>query len=163
MSFFGAALLLAWLAIALLAFALAGVMRQVLVLGRLQPDGSRAVPGVPRPAPAALSADAETCVLLAEAGCRTCDAVVPEFARIGAGAVHGRRHVLLVSSLPEDWARYQGPLEVVVDPGLMEEFDVPALPFLYSIREGQIVRQGAIGNGEMLVQALSAADHEHQT
>jgi hypothetical protein len=155
-SFHDSALLLAWVAIVLLGLAVAGLVRQVHALTTPQsgrpygpPVGGRA--HVPRRLRGLVEGnDATTVLLFAEAGCESCERVVPRFAAFCATEAGAREHALV----------YDGAAGAAAGPGLRvlehqaETFDrlaVPATPFAVSLSpDAVVVAAGPVGSPEAL-------------
>lgn len=141
-----AGLLAAWFAITVLAFALAGVVRQVRVLthDRTSPWQARS-PRQPAPsgqavASLALSASADSIVIFVDSGCRTCEAVLdalPDLAR-------SYEDVDFVVVFPAGGRPEQVPgirtVENRVD--LFTDFDIPATPFAALVERAERLREG---------------------
>lgn len=155
MSFHDSALLLAWVAIALLGLAVAGLVRQVHAL--TTPEGGRPygppVGGrahVPRRLRGLVEGNDVTVLLFADAGCEACERVVPRFAAFCATEAGAREHALV----------YEGAAGAGAGPGLRvlehqsEAFDrlaVPATPFAVTLSpDAMVVAAGPVGSPEAL-------------
>ena len=155
------ALLLAWVAIALLGLALAGLLRQVHLLsrGRVQPR-FRAGPEVGSIAPELAPGDrwARRAVLLfAERGCNPCDRILPLFQELAA-----RRSDIDFKLL------FRGPgngvvnahVEVLTDQDqAFQGFGIPATPYGVIIDErGTVMAAAPVGSHARLQQLLERVD-----
>jgi thiol-disulfide isomerase/thioredoxin len=167
MSFEATALLLAWGAIAMLAFALAGLLRQVKVLTGLINGGPTLAggPAVGGRLPPELFSDVTTngsgrgrlLVFMGE-HCPTCAAIEPELARISETERIEIRLVFRGSAKP----MADGQLPTLE--GMSAAFDqlkIPATPFALHIgTDGRIEQARPIGSPEALRQFVEATHEE---
>jgi hypothetical protein len=123
-----AALVLAWVCLILLAFALAGLLRQVR---DLQADLMNVGAQGPRPLLGRRISEfsgAETAALVIDPGCSRCAPVVAAFAEL-APTLPGLRFRVLSHREPPDWPSTAG-VRLHVDPDLYQQLDVPWSPTL---------------------------------
>lgn len=128
-----AGLLLAWIAIVLLAFALAGVLGEVRRL-KLETNSELGLQ-IGQPAPFRVGAESAargSFVLFADDSCPSCQRILPEFLKL---ATVGREGIDFVVVSPHDPPLIEGatPLTVGHRPDIVEQFRVPAFPFAVGI------------------------------
>lgn len=165
MDFATSALILAWVAILVLAFAMAGLLRQVRVLSASPLTREQAGLPVGAPAPPLRSGDAGgrrggTIALFLD---KACDACTRRFAlaeELVAGAT-GSLHVLAL--FPEDAGGLHGRRLEVVEHA--EEaftlYKVPATPFGVVIGDdGRIAHAAPLGSDQMLELLITNARNE---
>lgn len=151
MDFETSALILAWLAIALLALAMAGLLRQVALLRGQSGTAIRLGPAIGQRAPELRGIDYaanETCLLFADTECESCRSIVEDLRARGDD-----------SSLPEVVVLYRGsanggrlaPERVFShQEQLFERFGVSATPVGVMVdRSGRVVAAEALGSTAM--------------
>lgn len=128
MSVTAAALVLTWLCLIMLAFAMAGLLRQVrnlqADLAELGAQGARPLRG----RRVDELAGAPAAILVVDPGCRSCGPVLSAFAEIGA-TTPGRRFEVLCHRASTDWPDLPA-VNVRVDERLYRQLDVPWAPAL---------------------------------
>jgi hypothetical protein len=156
-TFESAALVAAWAAILLLAFAMSGLLRQIreFQAGVAQP--SRRGPG---PSVGTIlqieQRDTLTDAFLFFAGksCRTCDALIPEIVRLSR--TWNGPHLVMVYR--EDAGRRLDGIEILTDPELFEELNVSVVPFgVITDAEGRVVLADLLGSRERFKRFVAAA------
>lgn len=159
MSFMATALLLAWVAIVLLALAVAGLMRQVhLLLTERSADGTPAAgPPAARTLPADLMAvGSERIVLFASTSCVACSEVMPVMAeysrRSGTSCT-----VITAAARHPDWPDELVYRENAAD--LFEQFGVEATPHALRIVGGEVVDSAPVGSVEALRRLVDGSHH----
>jgi hypothetical protein len=148
-----AGLVLAWIVIVVLAFALAGLLGQVRELRQMYVDlstssNTQLVPPVPE-----LTSGERSLVLVVAPGCETCRRVAPYFAS-RAGATAGIRRLVLAKD--QDWPESSTPeCHVMVRPDLHERLRLQVYPSLLMLAEdGRIMWSEPVGSVEMLERIL---------
>ncbi|MFG3662285.1 hypothetical protein [Streptomyces sp. NPDC047706] len=165
MDFTTSALIVSWVAIALLALVVSGLVRQVHQLSRAQPHGTGRVgiasgasaPGLDAPAlDGLLSTDRATLLLFLDADCGTCGQVLAE-----AGAWTVRRGDAVAPRVVGLYAGTaphsgEGPVPVVGDrPELFTAYDIPATPYAVAVDPtGRITRSEPLGSPTALLRLL---------
>lgn len=150
MSFMATALLLAWVAIVLLALAVAGLMRQVhLLLTERSVEGTAvSAPPGPRLLPADLMAvGAERIVLFASTTCVACSEVMPVMAEYSTRAGTSCTVITAAARHPQ-WPDELTYRENAAD--LFEQFGVTATPHALRIVGSEVVDSAPVGSVEAL-------------
>jgi hypothetical protein len=156
------ALILAWVAIALLALALSGLLRQVhlLRLGQSRPQLDSG-PTVGSLAPE-LNGDMEwprpTVLLFADRGCSSCDRLLPVFETIAQSNTGVDFKVVF----PGDANGFHSPhVETLTDQArLFAQFRIPATPYGVAVgHEGEVADASPIGSSSLLQQFVESV-HE---
>jgi hypothetical protein len=163
MSFEATALLLAWVMIVILAFAMAGLLRQVHALSTGRPVrrlGLGLQVGTPAPelsAPTVL-AGATTALVFADNACATCEVVLPELARLAKA--NGDRALRFAAVYRNGKSEIDTPALAVLE-GETEAFEnyrIPATPFgVVVARDGTVADAQPIGSVEVLHQFVRRA------
>ena len=160
MTFQTTALILAWLAIALLGLALAGVVRQLhLLAGGVARPRLDVGPAVGSSAPP-LNGDGRwsrpTALLFVERGCPPCEAVLPEFARL-AGEARDVDFAVVASGNATDLHDAQVRM-LANQRDAFERFRIPATPYAVVVgAEGTVVSAGPAGSRSALHHIVTAA------
>lgn len=152
MSFQNSALLLSWVAIALLALVVAGLVRQVHALGRGAPGPAHALgPAAGTPAPA-FDRLGPGLLLFLDRDCGVCAAVLD-----AAGDLGGPLHAIFSGPAPD--SPPPGPVLTGERDGLFAEYRVPATPFAVVVgADGRVRAAEPVGSPEALRDlALEAA------
>lgn len=164
MTFTAAVLILAWMAIVALAFAMAGLLRQVHVL-TVALGGERVGIGVPPPIFAPLldgltgkdGWNAPAVLLFAEASCPKCEEVLTQLSRIA----QSDEGALQFAALFPDANAGGDNHDLFVLPNqasVFRELGVAATPFGVAIdKEGVIVARAPVGSREALEQFVDTA------
>jgi thiol-disulfide isomerase/thioredoxin len=144
-SFQTTALILAWVAIALLGLALSGLLRQLNSLTSAQEIQRFSVgPTVGEPAPpldgAADWAKRPRVLLFARTGCPGCSEVLPEFAALA----QSNEGIDFVSVFPDNAGGYSSPhVRVLTEqPGAFDRYLIPVTPFGVTVDADGVVRDG---------------------
>ena len=158
MSFQTSALILSWVAIALLALVVSGLVRQVQQLSsttvrRAEPLGL--APGAPAPGFGALaSASGATVVLLfLQPGCGTCAELLGEAGRLHEPAAWEFR-ALYRGAVPDEVSGL--PIRAFGDQAdLFERYDAIAIPFAVAVdNRGRVLHSEPVGSGAALRRLL---------
>lgn len=166
MSFEATALLLSWVAIAMLAFAMAGLLRQIKVLTGLVAAGSSLAgsgPQVGARLPPELRSDTATnepgrrqLLVFMEEHCPACAAIEPELARLGTTE---RVDIRLVFS---GKAKQTPGHQLTTFEGMSAAFDqlgIPATPFAVRLgADGRIAQTRPVGSPEALRRFVEASE-----
>lgn len=151
MSFTTTALVVTWAALALLSFAVAGLMRQVLVLSRggarpVEPVGPR--PGKPVPSIGANAAwTRESVVLFLSDDCPSCHEVVPAFAGLAETHDDDDDFIAVFAGRSAGNGLGERVRTVTGARSLLHEYDVPVLPFAVRVSEhGVVVDSAPVGS-----------------
>jgi len=145
-------LLLAWLAIVLLAFAMAGLYRQVQSLAQRGSDGAPTiglVSGTQSPLGRPAASATGQLVLLADSQCDSCRVVLPNFGRVA----ESNRSIdfVVLSASPVDKSALPASVRVVQDSTAMAQFRAPWLPALAEVdRQGRIREVSLVGSPRRL-------------
>ncbi|MEX2459514.1 MAG: hypothetical protein WD770_11095 [Actinomycetota bacterium] len=155
MSFETSALLATWIVIALLAFAVAGLVRQVHLIGKAVAVDAQPGPRLGSRAPVLNGSHnlggKPSVLLFAEAGCSSCEAVLPHFVREA-------------EAVPESVARFvavftgRSPVEPSRSLSVREDaieahrlFDIPTIPFAVALSGSDVVLDAApVGSPKQL-------------
>lgn len=160
MDFTTSALLLSWVAIALLALVVSGLVRQVHQLSRggvVRSAGRLGVaPGSAAPhADELLAADRETLLLFLSAECRTCAEVLA-----AAGRLDGPHAVRAVYAGDAPPATEAGVPVTENRPDLFTAYDAIATPFAVLVgTTGRVVRSEPLGSADALGDLVAAVPH----
>ena len=152
-------LLLAWLSIALVAMAVAGMIRQLRDLQRLFGGSVGLAPSqlvAQRLARSSLADLADTssdrtAILVVGPQSRATPVVVSEFMRLAV--VSSGIAFVVVSAVAGDWASSApegAPLRIVVDPHLIADSSIPFCPALVQLARGGHITCEPVGSAEML-------------
>lgn len=160
MDFVTSALLVSWVAIALLALVVSGLVRQVHQLSRggaaRTPGRVGVTPGSPAPHPGELLAEGRpTLLLFLSPDCRTCTRVLAVADRIHTDATGDHPEVRAVYAAD---APAQGPALPVLAhrPELFTAYDAIATPFAVLVgANGRVVRSEPLGAPEALHDMLA--------
>jgi len=153
MSFLTAVLALAWLAIIVLAFALAGVVRQLhdvkeaMRQGRGLPPryGSAALPAL-----RSMSGANRTVLLVVDDACATCRLIFPEYAAQARDIPGQEFRVLTYTESSRSWLDGAG-VRVDVDPDAFGQLDLPWRPALVLIdSDGSVLDARPVGSVQSL-------------
>ena len=155
MTFTTTVLIATWFAIAMLALAVAGLLRQVAALrggGWVEPElgpahGTPApdlAPDVQVPAPALL--------LFADRDCEGCAEVLPVFSRLASNGERGqRRYVAVFANDHTDGGLDPDVLTVTNADEAFRSYRVPVTPFAVAVgADGHIVASGPVGASDLL-------------
>ena len=161
MDFVTSALLVSWVAIALLALVVSGLVRQVHQLSRggtaRTPGRVGVTPGSPAPHPGELLAEGRTTLLLfLSPDCRTCTRVLAVADRIHTDATTA--DLLAVRAVYAAEAPAQGPALPVLAhrPELFTAYDAIATPFAVLVgADGRVMRSEPLGAPEALHDMLA--------
>ena len=150
MSITDAALVLAWLCLILLAFALSGVLRQVrglqAELALLGAPGRGVLVGRTVPA---LSTGTVSAVLVIDPGCSRCGPIFEEFGSVAA--LRGSLHCSALSFRRGEHWPSSAVVPLRIDGGLYADLDVPWSPALLVIApDGTILRAAPLRSPEDL-------------
>jgi hypothetical protein len=160
MSFTTAALLATWIAIILVALALAGVERQVrmLVFQEVRGRSLGIPPGAPAPAVDGLDfLAAPTLLLFTSPDCDVCSRVLARAAEVARSSKHGS--LRLAAVFPDAKAENTDGLESIESTGAFERFAVPATPFAVLVgKDGRIRATAPVGSEQSLQQFISTFD-----
>lgn len=143
-------LVLAWIAIALLAFAVAGLLGQVR---DLRSSGTSIAPvgpavGMPAPPIAGVPYEKRAILIFADEGCPTCEVILPEVVALARTASEQ-----FVALFKETAKPLQGVLTLSDQEEAFSAFDVRLTPFAVAIDPmGNVVRAAPLG---------SRADFDH--
>lgn len=157
MSFLTAVLTLAWLAIIVLAFALAGVLRQLHDIreamrhGRGLPPryGSAAIPAL-----RSTSSANRTVLLVVDDACATCRLIFPEYAAQARDIPDREFRVLTYSAGSRSWLDGAG-VRVDVDPDSFQQLDLPWRPALVLIdSDGSVLDARPVGSVQSLQRTM---------
>jgi len=152
-------LVLAWVAIALLAFAVAGLLAQIR---DLRSGGSSIAPigpavGTAAPAVAGLPYRKRSILMFADHGCPTCEVILPEV--VALAKVGSPQFVALFKGPATP---LQGVLTLANQEDAFTAFDVRVTPFAVAVDEsGKVVRAAPLGSRadfEQFVAPLIDAD-----
>ncbi|HEX2299228.1 MAG TPA: hypothetical protein VHH34_12060 [Pseudonocardiaceae bacterium] len=157
MSFLAALLALAWLAIIVLAFALAGVLRQLHDIRETMRHGRGLPPRHGSGAIAALRSASDTdrsILLVVDDACATCRLIFPEYAA-QAREIPGREfRVLTYSEASRAWLEGAG-VRVDVDPDTFRQLDLPWRPALVLIDpDGTVLDARPVGSAQSLQRTM---------
>lgn len=158
-----AGLVLAWVAIVLLTFALAAISRQVDVLSRLVPGGTTApkahpLVGLPLPRQAAgnSSFDDGLAVVVVSAGCTACAKVVSTVRRDGFPSEE-RRRILFLASDPDALPGLIDVDQRAVSRGVLDDLQVTATPYgIAADSDGLVVAATPLGSPAALTGLLAS-------
>lgn len=161
MSFEMSALILAWVAIMILAFAMAGILRQVHILTAAV-SGGRTLVGPPlgTAAPSLDGVDAwtrSTIAVFVEATCSNCASVLSEFVRLAQAREEG---VDFMAIFAEDSNGLQSPHVRVLGGQVkaFHDFHIPVTPFGVAIVSGgTVVAASPIGSASALSEFVDDA------
>jgi hypothetical protein len=155
------ALVLAWVAIALLAFGLSGVIRQVATLKSL--GATHALPPSRRLGPAVGAdatqlgapgkSDANRIILFASPECSECGILVPSFLEASQRDLVGHFTVILPGDDLWGWGRDLGGSATLIPrrADLFETFQVPATPFAVAVGpDGRVRGARPVGSEPLL-------------
>jgi hypothetical protein len=168
MSFETSALLVSWVAIALLALVVSGLVRQVHALTSGHVHGGEVGPRTGSPAPALSrlgSGQAGTVLLFLSEGCGPCEEILDEAASLAAGAA---AHDVAVRALYPSTApslprapSADPPADLTLLDGeatLFEQYMIPATPFAVLVdATGRVARSEPLGSRRALRQLLDRA------
>lgn len=147
MSITTAALVLAWMCLVLLAFALAGVLRQLReVQAELASMGGGGGGGSPvgRTVPA-LSTGAVSALLVVDPGCSRCDSIFEEL--VSVAATPGAPPCSALSFRPAERWPVSPAVPVRIDGELYADLDVPWSPaLLVTAPDGTVLRATPLGS-----------------
>jgi hypothetical protein len=160
MTFTAAALIAAWIAILVLALALAGVLQQMraLVGGSAGAPRLAVGPIVGRPAPPldGRAVPAPALILFADRDCPSCHEVAPAFGLRGNGSI--RKVLVYEGDAPP---AYHGIDTLVVDRATFDQWNVRVTPFLAAVDEaGTVVSAAPVGSAPVLERHLKAIEEE---
>jgi thiol-disulfide isomerase/thioredoxin len=157
MSFQATALLLAWIMIVLLAFALAGVVRQLHMLA----TGARQWVSGPRQGTRleieGLTGGRKKVVLFADSACTSCDRVLPVFAE----EAKARRSIEFAAVFRDDADGLNDPhVRVLANRSeLFRRLSIPATPFAVALTgQGLVLDAYPSGSPELIRQLVALAD-----
>lgn len=161
MSFEAAALVLSWIAIAVLALGLGGLMRQVHLLRHVvygEPIEGSKVPAPPLSGPERPDWNVNTVLLFADEQCASCRSVVPEFDVLAAEA-GGLRFICAFGGkrirLPH--AHRSQALYLEDQLAAFRDFGVSATPFAVHVSaSGLILRREPVGSVSGLREFVSS-------
>ena len=160
MDFTTSALILSWVAIALLALVVSGLVRQVHQLSRghvvRSPGRLGVTPGSAAPhADELLAGDGKTLLLFLSAECRTCADVLA-----AAGRLDGPPAVRAVYAGDAPAAPAAGVPVTGNRPDLFTAYDAIATPFAVLVgADGRVVRSEPLGSADALGDLVAAAPH----
>ncbi|MGW1542015.1 hypothetical protein ACWCPM_17585 [Streptomyces sp. NPDC002309] len=164
MDFTTSAVIVSWVAIALLALVVSGLVRQVHQLSRAQPHRPGRVglatgasaPGLTTPGPdGLLPADRAALLLFLDADCGTCGQVLAEARAWTVRQGDGAPQVLglYAGPAPRD-AESAVPL-LGERPELFAAYDIPATPYAVAVdAQGRIARSEPLGSATALLRLL---------
>ncbi len=164
------ALILAWVAIALLGLACAGLLRQLRELRATVMQGTPGVPMAqaagtgrvstdpPRQVPAPLLGDDQPVVVLkVDSKCVDCHAAAAELAQ-QAGDLADRARVVLLADRPDKGWPVQPDIDLVIDDELFRAVRAPWTPALVvADASGAVASSGPVGQPGVLAEAATAA------
>jgi hypothetical protein len=158
-SFTDAALILAWIILVLLVFAMAGMLRQIselrASLRNLAAQGPMAVVGARR---SEFAGESPGAVLVVDPGCGLCRPIYEAFLANDAATIL-RRSVLSQTEL-SGWP-VDTDVPVRIDEELVRELDVPWSPaLLVTDRDGMVVTAGPLGSAEEVQERISEVGRE---
>lgn len=154
MSFEAAALLLAWVAITVLAFAMSGLLRQVHAL-RHEREGSGtslgpSVGGRIPPIDGASPANPRLVLLFADRDCSACRVIVPEFINRAHADLNGTDYVVLLSG--DDGGAWLpltrgGRVRILLDQReAFRRYRIPVTPFGVIANGGVVIASEPLGS-----------------
>jgi hypothetical protein len=164
-SFEQSALMLAWIALVLLAFAMSGLMRQIQAVTRAIHGGRSLVAGpttgLLAPRIPQLDGAAESVLLFVEPGCSSCDQALTTISRAAARSTDNRAYVVLYrDSAPED-GEQPGVATVSYASRMFEALNVAITPTIVVLNEHRRVAASApVGSPEMLEQLMPYISQE---
>ena len=166
MTFTAAALVAAWLAILVLALALAGVLHRLRAIAAGSPPATRPAVGplVGAVAPAldgrALSGPA--LILFADRECPSCHEVAPAFGQAALGANGSGAHVQKVLVYQGDTPPADQGLDTMrVQRDTFERWNVRVTPFLVAVdARGTVAAAAPVGSAPVLGRHLKAIEEE---
>jgi len=161
LSFEAAAILLAWVAIAVLGFAMAGLVRQMHVLLTNQNRVSAPRPG-PRVGSKALSSDwllgsGPSVLLFVDANCAVCEQVLPEVLQELPRWQRDRILLLYRGEASDALALFSG---FTHEEEAFDYYRVSITPFAVAIRDGLVVDSGPVGSANLLYRFIVSATEE---
>lgn len=161
MSLGDAALIVSWVAITLLALAMAGLLRQVRELTRrLENPGVEVEPAGPRVLHELTNLDLvqrHSIVLFAADGCKACDEVLPTFDELAAMSPH-YNFVVMFDGDQVSVSSANVPTLVGVAPAFVR-LGIPVTPFAVVTDDSQTVIQAApVGSSELLRTFVATAE-----
>jgi hypothetical protein len=168
MTFFGAALALAWIAIILLAFAMAALLRQQKLGGTTTHSVFNLGLGVGQRSPLDVRGSGTgQFIFLATTDCITCQQVMPEFGRLATDDTTDVEYVALLPIADRDWAQaYAAELGVTqrvrieANPHAFEAFNPRLVPAIVAVGPtGIVVDAQPAGSTERLRAFVSAHTH----
>lgn len=159
MTFQTAAILLAWVAIVILGFAMAGLVRQMHVVVTNQNRVSSARPG-PRVGSRVLEAEwlpelGPAVLLFADSNCAVCERVIPTV--VGELPRQQADHIrLLYRGESSAHANYAIPSLGEQDQAF-DYYNVSITPFAVAVRDGLVVDSGPVGSVHLLHRFVAEA------
>jgi hypothetical protein len=158
-SFEQSALMLAWIAIVLLAFAMSGLMRQIHAVTRAIQGGRSLVAGpttgLLAPRIPQLDGSAESVLLFVEPGCSSCDHALTTVTHAAAGSTDDRAYVVLYrDSAPENGER-PGLTTLSHASRVFDALNVAITPTIVILNERRRVAASApVGSPEVLEELM---------
>lgn len=146
------ALLLAWVAIVILSFAVAGVLRQIrtIVVGQMPRPVAGPPLGAKAPPIEGLGADGSRLLVFADTSCSACDQVLPELMiriREGGSLEQGGVVILFRDSANGLADNMVPQAQVLSDQEeAFRRYEVPATPFAVAVKQGAIRDASPIGS-----------------
>lgn len=168
MSFTTSALVLTWLALALLALALAGVVRQLMVVTRrlipVHPGGPmRNVPAPPLEGVDGMFRDGNSVVLLfVDESCPTCVIAVSELDRV---ATDTEAELSFVSVYPgRSSGNGASAGQTIENQSLaFARFQIPVTPYAVFVKDGLIVAAQPVGGEGLLTEFVRSQEEAYGT
>lgn len=157
MSFLTAVLTLAWLAIIVLAFALAGVVRQLHDIKEAMRHGRGLPPpygSATLPALQSMSGANRTVLLVVDDACATCRLIFPEYAAQARHVPDQEFRVLTYAESSRSWLDGAG-VRVDVDPDAFGQLNLPWRPALVLIdSDGSVLDARPVGSVQSLQRTM---------
>lgn len=150
-----AALVLAWLAIAILALALSGLVRQVRILEGQLPGGSmrrRLGPaqGGVFDAPDELAEEQDYVLIFADTNCASCIQIIPRYLEEAAGTERALNAFVAFRGEKSADSVFGGRRVLENQSMLFMQLGISATPFAVRVTDGRVAASGLVGSVEAL-------------
>lgn len=154
MNAYAAFLILAWIAIILLAFAMSGLMRQLHDMTRHQNSRGLSLGLAPGTLATYLPdkqhfSQARRLMIFADTDCESCQSIVPLFDDLVDSLPEEHEGIVITRNSAKGFSSLR-KTRVVADPVAFDYFNIPFVPVAVAMRDGEILTTQAVGSEELL-------------